>query len=188
MSAVIVGFESKGEYYLADFERTFCTAPTTTASMSGVVPSAAISGRSASLKRMRPKKMPGGMEWRALDMPEVVEVVKSVVLVAGVRTAGERYHRRRDERGDAPAEELEDPLRDQHHREGDRARRRREGAHELGVVVRVGEGHLEARLPRDLDDVDRHPVADHESSEEADVPVGRAVSRSVSGGRSGSNS
>ena len=66
-------------------------------------------------------------------MPEVVEVVKSVVLVAGVRTAGERDHRRRDERGDAPAEELEDPLRDQHHREGDRARRRREGAHELGV-------------------------------------------------------
>ena len=60
-AAVVVGFESKGESYFADLERTFCAAPTTTASMSGVVPSAAISGRSASLKRMRPKKMPGGM-------------------------------------------------------------------------------------------------------------------------------
>ena len=53
-------FESKREHYFADFESTFCAAPTTTASMSGVVPSAAMSGRSASLKRMRPKKMPGG--------------------------------------------------------------------------------------------------------------------------------
>ena len=56
-----VRFDSKGASYFADFERTFCAAPTTTASMSGVVPSAAISGRSASLKRIRPKKMPGGM-------------------------------------------------------------------------------------------------------------------------------
>ena len=76
MSAMVVGVESEGEYYFADFERTFCAAPTTTASMSGVVPSAAISGRSASLKRMRPKKMPGGMGWRAVDMPEVVEVAE----------------------------------------------------------------------------------------------------------------
>ena len=66
---------SKSEYF-ADLESTFCAAPTTTASMSGVVPSAAISGRSASLKRMRPKKMPGGMGWRAVDMPEVVEVAE----------------------------------------------------------------------------------------------------------------
>ena len=57
-----VRFESKGESYFADLDRTFCAAPTTTASMSGVVPSAAISGRSASLKRMRPKKMPEGKE------------------------------------------------------------------------------------------------------------------------------
>ena len=108
-------------------------------------------------------------------MPEVV--VKSVALVAGVRTAGERDHRRRDERGNTPAKELEDTLRNEHHGQRDGARRRREGAHELRVVVRVGEGHLEAALPRDLDDVDRHPVADHQRGEEADVPVGRAVSR-----------
>ena len=90
------------------------------------------------------------MEW-VLEAVEAVEAVEAEVAAEEVTlTAGERDHRRRDERGDAPAEELEDPLRDQHHREGDRARRRREGAHELGVVVRVGEGHLEARLPRDL--------------------------------------
>ena len=97
-------------------------------------------------------------------------VVVVVVVVVGVRTAGERDHRRRHERGNTPAKELEDTLRDQHHAQRDGARRRRERAHELGVVVRVGEGHLEARLPRDLDDVDRHPVADHQRGEEADVP------------------
>ena len=96
------------------------------------------------------------MEWAVeavvLTEAKAVEVLVEVVvvMVVSARTAGERDHRRRDERGDAPAEHLEDPLADQHHGQGDRARRRREGAHELRVVVRVGEGHLEARLPRDL--------------------------------------
>ena len=75
------------------------------------------------------------VEWKAVDKPEVEAVEKSVVLVAGVRTSGERDHRRRQERGDPPAEHLEDALADQHHREGDRARRRREGAHGARALI-----------------------------------------------------
>ena len=48
---------SKSEY-LADLEKMFCKAPTTTASMRGVVPRAATSGASADPPISRLKKRP----------------------------------------------------------------------------------------------------------------------------------
>ena len=45
-----LGFGSKSEY-LADLERMFCAAPTITASMRGVVPSAAMRGVTCAQRR-----------------------------------------------------------------------------------------------------------------------------------------
>mmetsp|Transcript_25880 Transcript_25880/g.69908 ORF Transcript_25880/g.69908 Transcript_25880/m.69908 type:complete len:216 (-) Transcript_25880:214-861(-) len=60
----------------------------------------------------------------------------------------------RGERGHAPPEDLKHALADEHHDESHGPSDGAEHAHELRVVVRVGEGLLELGLPRHLHNVD----------------------------------
>jgi len=81
-------------------------------------------------------------------------------------------HRRRDHRRIAPSELAEDLASEEHHYEGDGSGGRGEVAHERRVRVGIGVRRLEFALPRYLDEVDAHSVADDEHGEVADV--GRA--------------
>ena len=85
----------------------------------------------------------------------------------------------------APPPLAEDESTKEHHAESDDARGGREGSHEGGVVRRVGEGLLELALPRDLDQIDRHAVRNHQRRQVADVGRGCQVPRRLPHGHRG---